>query len=295
MPRHIHVILAAGAALLLSAGLTTAIAGNGAGPGGGMGPQGAQPATPATPATPAQAPTVDVQQDRLRDQDRDRIHDTDMLKDKTKDKAQDRLRDQDRDRMHDSQGATQRAEMMYSKEQQAYNRQASKADKRIYGWQIMTPAERSAYRAKVRSLRTIQERDRFRTEHHDQMQQRAAQMGIDLQNPPPSGNGAGSGNMRNDQGANQRAEMMYSKEQQEVYNRQASDADKRIYGWQVMSPAERSAYRAKVRSLRTIQERDRFRTEHHALMQERAQQMGISLPAEPQPRNQSGGDQDDGG
>lgn len=52
----------------------------------------------------------------------------------------------------------------------------------------------------------------------------------------------------------------------------------RIYGSQLMTDAERSEYRAKMRSLKTKEERDALRAEHHKLMQERAKERGVTLP-----------------
>ena len=37
----------------------------------------------------------------------------------------------------------------------------------VYGWQLMTRQERAEYRARMRSLRRAQERERFRREHHE--------------------------------------------------------------------------------------------------------------------------------
>jgi hypothetical protein len=54
-----------------------------------------------------------------------------------------------------------------------------------------------------------------------------------------------------------------------------------VYGSQLMTQAERNEYRIKMRSLKTAQEREAFRLEHHKLMQERAQAKGITLPPEP--------------
>jgi len=55
----------------------------------------------------------------------------------------------------------------------------------------------------------------------------------------------------------------------------------RIYGSQLMTPAERATYRQRIRSAKTQQERDRIRAEHHKLMQERARQRGVKLPNMP--------------
>ena len=62
----------------------------------------------------------------------------------------------------------------------------------IYGSQLMTPAERRAYRDQMRSLKTAQEREALRKQHHEQMQKRAAERGMRLPDMPP-GQGAGMG------------------------------------------------------------------------------------------------------
>ncbi len=66
-------------------------------------------------------------------------------------------------------------------------------DQDIYGYRLMTPQERDAHRAKMRSAKTIAERDRIRQEHHTQMQIRAKEQGVTLPDEPPSGRGPGSG------------------------------------------------------------------------------------------------------
>ncbi len=55
----------------------------------------------------------------------------------------------------------------------------------VYGSQLMTPAERNAYREQMRSLKTNQERETFRMQHHAQMQQRATERGVRLPDMPP--------------------------------------------------------------------------------------------------------------
>ena len=62
----------------------------------------------------------------------------------------------------------------------------------VYGYQLMTDEERTAYRNKMRNLRTQQEREAFRLEHHQLMRQRAAERGIELPDVPP-GRAAGMG------------------------------------------------------------------------------------------------------
>ncbi|WP_431637688.1 hypothetical protein ACQVBX_07885 [Dyella sp. KULCS107] len=62
----------------------------------------------------------------------------------------------------------------------------------IYGSQLMTPAERNTYRNKMRSLKTVQEREAFRAQHHQEMQKRAQERGLRLPDSPP-GPGARGG------------------------------------------------------------------------------------------------------
>ncbi|HUW53818.1 MAG TPA: hypothetical protein VMV99_10425 [Rhodanobacter sp.] len=111
-------------------------------------------------------PTHLYDKDKLQDQDRlkdqDKLHDQDRLKDQDKLHDQDKL--QDRDRIHDQDGQA------------------------IYAYDLMTPAERSAYMTKMRSLNTVQERDAYREQHRTEMQQRARERGVTI----PSDNGQGT-------------------------------------------------------------------------------------------------------
>lgn len=67
----------------------------------------------------------------------------------------------------------------------------------IYGSQLMTRRERAEYRAKMRSLKTTEEREAFRMEHHQKMQERAKEMGKTLPGMPPAqGGGMGGGRGR---------------------------------------------------------------------------------------------------
>ena len=63
----------------------------------------------------------------------------------------------------------------------------------IYGSQLMTPQERMEYRTRMRSLKTRQEREAFRLQHHKEMQERARERGMQLPDMPPPGGGMGSG------------------------------------------------------------------------------------------------------
>lgn len=64
----------------------------------------------------------------------------------------------------------------------------------VYGWQLMTNAERNEYRLHRRSLKTQREREACRIEHHRLMQERARERGVTLpQTPPVAGKGMGPG------------------------------------------------------------------------------------------------------
>ena len=64
---------------------------------------------------------------------------------------------------------------------------------RIYGYALMTQQERTEYQNRMRSLKTDQEREALRLEHHKKMQERAKAQGKTLPDMPPAGHGAGMG------------------------------------------------------------------------------------------------------
>ena len=55
----------------------------------------------------------------------------------------------------------------------------------------------------------------------------------------------------------------------------------RVFGSQLMTETELSAYQSKMRTLKTSKEKEAYRLEHHALMQQRATEKGITLPSTP--------------
>lgn len=68
----------------------------------------------------------------------------------------------------------------------------------VYGSQLMSEQERNAYRTKMQSMKTEQERQQLRMEHHKQMQERAKAQGVTLPDMPPNqgmhqGMGQGTG------------------------------------------------------------------------------------------------------
>ena len=62
-----------------------------------------------------------------------------------------------------------------------------------------------------------------------------------------------------------------------------------IYGSQMMTQQERDAHRTRLRTAATEQEREQIRREHHAQMQTRAKERGMTLPDEPPPRGAGAG------
>jgi hypothetical protein len=68
-----------------------------------------------------------------------------------------------------------------------------------------------------------------------------------------------------------------------------AQAQERVYGTQLMTVQERNEYRLRMRGLKTQTERIQFRTEHHATMQERAKERGVTLPDEPPMQGQGAG------
>ncbi len=70
------------------------------------------------------------------------------------------------------------------------------AEEPIFGWQLMTEQERIEQRQKMLSAKTPEEREAVRSQHHQQMLERARQQGVTLPEPPPArgaGQGMGSG------------------------------------------------------------------------------------------------------
>ena len=64
-------------------------------------------------------------------------------------------------------------------------------------------------------------------------------------------------------------------------------AAEQVYGSQLMTEQERAEHRTKMQSIKTAEERERYRLEHHKKMEKRAKQQGMTLPAMPQ--SQGGG------
>ncbi|MCE5181155.1 MAG: hypothetical protein LLG15_05080 [Betaproteobacteria bacterium] len=66
----------------------------------------------------------------------------------------------------------------------------ARQQEQVYGSQLMTREERTAYRAKMRAAKTPEEREKVRAEHHEQMKVRAKEKGVTLPDAPPAMGGA---------------------------------------------------------------------------------------------------------
>ena len=64
-------------------------------------------------------------------------------------------------------------------------RQREQVQQQVYGSQLMTRQERLEYHKKMRGLKTDAEREQFRNEHHQKMQERAKAKGVTLPDEPP--------------------------------------------------------------------------------------------------------------
>lgn len=62
-------------------------------------------------------------------------------------------------------------------------------DRDIYGYQLMTPAERDAFRSRMQAAKSAEERERIRAEHRTEMAQRAQERGL----PAPDASAARGG------------------------------------------------------------------------------------------------------
>jgi hypothetical protein len=62
-----------------------------------------------------------------------------------------------------------------------------------------------------------------------------------------------------------------------------------VYGSQLMTDQERQEHQERMRAATTEEERQQIRAEHHARMQERAEERGVTLPDEPPMRGMGQG------
>lgn len=76
---------------------------------------------------------------------------------------------------------------------QTQTQATEQVQERIYGSELMTPQERYEYQNRMREMKTDQEREAFRFEHHKQMKERAKAQGKSLPDTPPADGGPGRG------------------------------------------------------------------------------------------------------
>ncbi|MCW8854364.1 MAG: hypothetical protein OQK76_11850 [Gammaproteobacteria bacterium] len=97
--------------------------------------------------------------------------------------AQDQLRDQeqDRDQLRD----------------QLREQDGDQLRRQVYGWDLMTAEERVQHRETMRNMKTEEEREAYRMEHHQRMQERAQQRGVTLPPYQPGRGMGGAGRGRN--------------------------------------------------------------------------------------------------
>jgi hypothetical protein len=76
---------------------------------------------------------------------------------------------------------------------QAQTKNQTQQQEQIYGSQLMTQQERNEYRAKMRTSKTAEERERIRKEHHEAMKVRARERNMTLPDEPAVGGGMGPG------------------------------------------------------------------------------------------------------
>ncbi len=155
------------------------------------------------------------QVDRDRTYDRDRMSDRDRTQDRTRIDAP--KQDRDRDRIHDPANMSDKdiygSELMTAAERNQYRKelgdsktQASRNEFQarheammqerallkdrdlvppgqgpIFGGELMSVQERNEYREKLRVLGTKQEREKFQAQHRDRVNERAAALGVEIE------------------------------------------------------------------------------------------------------------------
>ena len=74
---------------------------------------------------------------------------------------------------------------------------AQQEEQQAYGWQMMTEQERQEDKQQMRELKSGEERETYRYQHHKKMQGRARQQRVTLPETPGSyGKGMGPGGKR---------------------------------------------------------------------------------------------------
>ncbi|MCX7893463.1 MAG: hypothetical protein N2544_14020 [Burkholderiales bacterium] len=124
--------------------------------------------------------------------------------------------------------------------------------------QLFTPEERAQHREQMLSAKTPEERAKLRDDFRAQAETRAKEKGITLPAPGPRAGGPGPHARHGGPGGKPGA----------------------MYG-NLLTPEERQAFREQMQAARTPEERAQVREAHHAALQARAQEKGITLPDRP--------------
>jgi hypothetical protein len=112
---------------------------------------------------------------------------------------------------------------------------------------LLTSGERNKMIERLRSAKTTEARAKVRNEYQNMIRQRATALGLDAPFGPGAGQGAGSG----------RGAML-------------------MMG--LLTDQERTRFYNEMRNAKTVEERNRIRSEHQKTIRERAQAMGINMP-----------------
>jgi Skp family chaperone for outer membrane proteins len=196
-----------------------ATAQRGSGPGGGG-------TAPGGAALPQPSGTVERMQDRdrIQDPDIDRDKDQDRLRDRDKLQSPDQLRDRDRDRLQIDRNV----------------------EGQIASWQLLSDQERQQFHNRIMQATTAEERNRIRSEYQNMIQQRASDLGVAAPfGPMRAGSGTRDG----------------------------------YFLAQTLTQQERLQFHQRMRQAATNEERNQIRTEMQTTARERAQEMGIEVPA----------------
>lgn len=153
---------------------------------------------------------------------------------------QDQDRDRDQDRLRDGTGDQDRLR----------DRDRIHVDQAVVGqmasWQLLSDQERMQFHARMRSANTAQERNAIRSEYQNTIRQRAGDLGVSAPfGPQRPGSGMRDG----------------------------------YYLSKILTEQERLQFHNRMRAANSVEERNRIRTEMQTTARERAQEMGIEVPA----------------
>ena len=113
-------------------------------------------------------------------------------------------------------------------------------------WQLLSDQERMQFHARMRSANTAQERNAIRSEYQNTIRQRAGDLGVSAPfGPQRPGSGMRDG----------------------------------YYLSKILTEQERLQFHNRRRAANSVEERNRIRTEMQTTARERAQEMGIEVPA----------------